>query len=67
LHVPGDAFFNPFSDLAVPVPGKPKVIKELTKLMIIHKLKGNKTTPNVRVWAFIITTPMWHKHHEKAS
>lgn len=39
LHMSGNALLDASSDLAVAIPGKAELIKELTKLLIIHKVK----------------------------
>ncbi len=36
--MPGYAFFNAFSNLAIPGPRKIEVIKKLSELVVIHRL-----------------------------
>jgi hypothetical protein len=38
LHVTANALFHAFSDPAITIPGQAKVIKQLTKVFVIHKL-----------------------------
>jgi hypothetical protein len=42
MHMPTKALFHTLSDLPVAYPGKAEVIKELTKLVIIHKVGVSK-------------------------
>jgi hypothetical protein len=46
--MPGNAFFNAFSDFAVAGPCKIEPIKKLSKLIIIHRPKLMSVRPDIQ-------------------
>jgi hypothetical protein len=49
-----NALFDPPSDIAVTIPGEAELIKELTKLLIIHKVKKPKAKQERKIGTLLI-------------